>query len=94
MSLMSVLQVTARNEVHDSNSSAAVTLSFDGDAVFEAIEGLVVDHKDNRSVSLTWKKVNKADGYYVVPKSMPPYPNLEMNTTKINKITGNDTYIF
>jgi hypothetical protein len=88
--LFILLQVIARNEAHDSNSSAVAALSFDGDAAIEAIEGLVVDHKDNHSVELTWKEVNKADGYYVVPKSLPPYPNLEMNNTaKTNKITGN-----
>jgi hypothetical protein len=86
--------VIAWNEAHNSNSSAVATLSFDGDAAIEAIEGLALEHKDNHSVSLTWKKVNKADGYYVVPKSKPLYPNVEMNTTKINKITGNNTLVF
>jgi hypothetical protein len=85
--------VIARNKAHDSNSSSVATLSFDGDAAIEATEGLMVDHKDNRSVSLTWKKVARADGYYVIPKNMPPYPNLDMNTTKTNSITGS-TFMF
>jgi hypothetical protein len=80
--------VIARNKAHDSDSSPVAMLSFDGDAAIEAIEGLMVDHKDNRSISLTWKKVAKADGYYVIPKSMPHYPNLDTNSTKTNSITG------
>lgn len=78
----------ARNEAYDSNTSSVATLSFDGDAAVEAVEGLKVGHKDNGSISLTWKKVSQADGYYVIPKSMPPYPNLDVNTTKTNSITG------
>jgi len=84
-----LLQVLARNEAYDSNSSSVATLLFDGDAAIKAVEGLVLEHKDSNSVKLTWKKVNQADGYYVFPKSMPPYPNLGMNTTKTNTITGN-----
>lgn len=83
----------ARNKAHDSDSSSVATLSFDGDAAIEAIEGLKWDHKDNRSISLTWKKVAQADGYYVIPKSMPPYPNLDLNITKTNSITGS-TFMF
>ena len=87
--LYALLQVMARNGAHDSDSSSVAVVSFSGDAVIEAVEGLVVEHKDNRSVRLTWKKVDQADGYYVIPKSMPPYPSLGTNTTGTNKITGN-----
>jgi hypothetical protein len=87
--LYAVLQVVARNGAHESDSSSVAVVSFNGDAVIEAVEGLVVEHKDNRSVSLTWKKVDQADGYYVIPKSMPRYPNLGKSTTETNKITGN-----
>ncbi|GFG37795.1 hypothetical protein Cfor_11613, partial [Coptotermes formosanus] len=79
--------VVARNGAHESDSSSVAVVSFNGDAVIEAVEGLVVEHKDNRSVSLTWKKVDQADGYYVIPKSMPRYPNLGKSTTETNKIT-------
>jgi hypothetical protein len=87
--MYALLQVIARNVAYDSDSSSVAVVSFNGDAFIEAVEGLVLEHKDNRSVSLTWKKVDQADGYYVIPKSMPPYPELRKNTTEKNKITGN-----
>jgi len=87
--MYAVLQVMARNGAYDSNTSSVAVVSFSGDAGIEAVEGLVVEHKDNRSVNLTWKEVGQADGYYVITKSMPPYPNLGKNTTTTNKITGN-----
>jgi hypothetical protein len=87
--MYAVLQVMARNGVYDSNTSSIAVVSFSGDAGIEAVQGLVVEHKDNRSVNLTWKEVGQADGYYVFPKSMPPYPDLVKNTTTTNKITGN-----
>ena len=87
--MYAVLQVLARNGVYISDTSSVAVVSFSGDAVIEAVEGLVVEHKDNRSVNLTWKEVGQAEGYHVITKSMPPYPNLGKNTTKTNKITGN-----
>jgi len=79
--------VMARNGAYDSNTSSVAVVSFSGDAVIEAVEGLVVEHKDNRSVNLTWKEVGQADGYYVITKSTWPYPNLGKNITTKNKIT-------
>lgn len=79
--------VKARNKASESGSSEVATLSFDGDAIIEPIQGLVVEHISNRSVSLTWKSVKKADGYHVSVRCRPPYPNLETNTTKTNTIT-------
>lgn len=79
----------ARNGVYDSNTSSVAVVSFSGDAVIETVEGLVAEHVDSRSVNLTWKKVDKADGYYVITKSKPPYPNFGKNKTTTNKITGN-----
>jgi len=87
--MYAVLQVIARNGAYDSNTSSVAVVSISGDAVIGAVEGLVVEHKDNRSVNLTWKEVGNAEGYYVITKSMPPYPNLGNITTKTNKITGN-----
>lgn len=87
--MYAVLQVVARNGAYDSNTSSVAVVSFSGDAHIEAVEGLVVEHKDNRSVSLTWKEVGHAEGYYVFTKSMAPYPNVGKNTTTTNKITGN-----
>ena len=87
--MCAILQVMARNGVYESNTSSVAVVSFSGDAVIEAVEGLVVEHKDNRSVNLTWKEVGQAEGYYVITKSMPPYPNLGKNAIKTNKITGN-----
>ena len=85
-----LLQVVARNGRHDSDSSSVAVVSFSGDAVIEAVEGLVAEqHKNNRSVNLTWKEVDQADGYYVILKSEDQYPNLGKNTTTTNKITGN-----
>jgi hypothetical protein len=87
--MYAVLQVMARNGAYDSSTSSVTVVSFSGNAAIEAVEGLVVENKDNRSVKLAWKKVGQADGYYVFTKSMPPYPNLGRNTTTTNKITGN-----
>jgi hypothetical protein len=87
--MYAVLQVMARNGAYDSNTSSVAVVSFSGDAVIDAVEGLVVEHKDNRSVNLTWVRVSQANGYYVTTKSTPPFPNLGKNTTTTNKITGN-----
>lgn len=86
--MYAVLQVMAKNDAYDSNTSSVAVVSFSGDAAIEAVEGLVVELKDNRSVNLTWKEVGQADGYYVITKSMWPYPNLGKNITTKNKITG------
>jgi hypothetical protein len=87
--MYAVLQVMARNGAYDSNTSSVAVVSFSGGDAIEDVEGLVVEHKDNRSVNLTWKEVRQAEGYYVIIKSMPHYPNLGKNTTTTNKITGN-----
>jgi hypothetical protein len=94
--MYAVLQVMARNGAYGSNTSSVAVVSFSGDAVIEAVEGLTLVHVDNRSVNLTWNKVGEADGYYVITKSKPPYneskplyPNFGKNTTTTNKITGN-----
>ena len=78
----------AENGAYVSKSSLVATLKFDGDAVIDAVEGLVVDHKDNSSVTLSWKAVKGADGYYVIHKGGPYYPLLPKNSTKQPKITG------
>jgi hypothetical protein len=87
--MYAVLQVVAKNGAHESDSSSVAVVSFSGDAVIEAVEGLVVEHIGNRSVNLTWKAVDQAEGYYVMPKSMVQYPDLGKMTTARNKITGN-----
>ena len=91
--MYAVLQVMARNGAYDSNTSSVAVVSFSGDAVIEAVEGLIVEHVDNRSVNLTWKEVGQANGYYVITKSKPPYPNFGKYTTTTNKVTGN-TFLF
>lgn len=77
--------VIAKNGRHESNSSSVAVVTFSGDAAIEAVEGLVVECKDSRSVNLTWKKVDQADGYHMILKSEDQFPNLGKNTTT-NKI--------
>jgi hypothetical protein len=91
--MYAVLQVMTKNGAHDSDTSSVAVVSFSGVAVIEAVEGLFVENIGNRSVNLTWKAVAHAEGYYVMPKSMLPYPDVGKITTATNKVTGNTSLL-
>lgn len=76
--------VIAKNKDHESDSSNVATITFDGSANIDNIEDLKVIDKTNHSVTLTWKKIDAADGYVITPRGPLSYPTLESQTTKSN----------
>ncbi|XP_067011986.2 sortilin-related receptor isoform X2 [Anabrus simplex] len=68
--------VEAENGRHKSNSSKVATITFDGNSIIDPVQGLVIPSKTNHSTTLSWKMVAGAEGYYITPRSTPPFPNL------------------
>lgn len=79
--------VIAKNRRASSITSTIATLVFDGAAIIEEVKDLKVSETTNNSVTLTWKKVNGAEGYNVTPRAPLPYPMLHTKTATTNSIT-------
>ncbi|XP_076622054.1 sortilin-related receptor [Colletes latitarsis] len=78
--------VIAKNEEYESASSNVATLTFDGSANVDDIEGLKVVSTTNQSVTLAWKPMKSVDGYHITPKAPAHYPSLRMISTLENQI--------
>ncbi|XP_053974316.1 sortilin-related receptor-like [Hylaeus volcanicus] len=78
--------VVAKNEFHESTLFNVVTLTFDGSANIDDIEGLKVVSTTNHSVTLAWKPLKDVDGYHITPKAPATYPSLKMVATLNNQI--------
>lgn len=79
--------VVAKNKLYESPASATVTFQFDDAAIVDEVKDLKVEETTNNSVTLSWRKVNNAEGYIVMTRPPVPYPSLPANTTLKNSIT-------
>ncbi|CAG2062325.1 unnamed protein product, partial [Timema podura] len=79
--------VRARNGAAESNDSRPQTLLFDESSVIGSIQGLVITSKNDRSVVLSWKPLNKVEGYRVYPRANPPLPRLDSFIVTENNVT-------
>lgn len=76
--------VVARNKDHESSASQIANITFDGSANIDNIEDLKVTDKTNHSVTLSWKKIDAADGYVVHIRGPLSYPTMEPRKTPSN----------
>nr|CAD7443909.1 unnamed protein product [Timema bartmani] len=79
--------VRARNGAAESNDSRPQTLLFDESSVIGSIQGLVITSKNDYSVVLSWKPLNKVEGYRVYPRANPPLPRLDSFIVSENNVT-------
>lgn len=79
--------VVAKNSRYESSSSAVVELHFDDAAFIEGIKGLYVDKKTDQSITLSWQKIDDAEGYIIHPRANIPYPAHTSMKTADNKFT-------
>nr|CAD7431907.1 unnamed protein product [Timema monikensis] len=79
--------VRARNGAAESNDSRPQTLLFDESSVIGSIQGLVITSKNDHSVVLSWKPLNKVEGYHVYPRANPPLPRLDSFIVSENNVT-------
>lgn len=91
--------IVARNRQSQSASSKVATLTFDGSANIDDIEGLRVVATTNHSVTLTWKKMKDVDRYHITPRAPPEYPTLQTvmtmnNLMEVEKLAPGTKYTF
>lgn len=83
-----MVQVKAKNSKYESNDSAVALLHFDDAAFIEGIKGLYVEKTSEQTITLSWQKVNDAEGYIIRPRANIPYPAHPSNKTTDNKFIG------
>lgn len=70
------LWVKARNRKQESMSSKLIQLKFDGTSNIDQIVGLTLQDMDENSMTLSWTRVKKAEGYIVQLVLPHPYPKI------------------
>lgn len=90
--------VKARNRKQESMSSKLIQLTFDGTSNIDQIVGLTLQDMDETSMTLSWNKIKKADGYVVQLVLPHPYPKIEPIKTqdtkvKITKLVNGAQYV-
>lgn len=79
--------VKVKNRRFSSAPSEHVTLKFDGTANIDAITGLKIVNQKDDTITVTWDKIKKADGYILQPILPQPYPRVESFKTKDTRVT-------
>lgn len=74
--------VKARNRKQESLSSQRVFLVFDGTSNIDQIVGLTLLDMNENSMTLSWNKIKKAEGYIVQLVLPHPYPKVEPTKTQ------------
>jgi hypothetical protein len=69
--------VKAKNRKHEGLSSKLVQLIFDGTSNIDSIAGLALKDMNEKTMTLTWNKIKKAEGYIVQLVLPHPYPRIE-----------------
>lgn len=90
--------VKAKNRKHEGQASRIVQLTFDGTSNIDSIVGLALKHMDDSSMTLTWNKIKKAEGYIVQLVLPHPYPRIEPiktsdTTVEINNLVNGAQYV-
>lgn len=90
--------VKAKNRKHEGLSSKIVQLLFDGTSNIDSIAGLALKNMDVSSMTLTWNKIKKAEGYIVQLVLPHPYPRIEPikttdTTVEIRNIVNGAQYV-
>lgn len=90
--------VKARNRKQESMSSKLIQLKFDGTSNIDQIMGLTLVDMDENSMTLSWNKIKKAEGYIVQLVLPHPYPKVEPVKTpntniKIENLVNGAQYV-
>lgn len=90
--------VKAKNRKHEGQASRIVQLTFDATSNIDAINGLALKHMDDSSMTLTWNKIKKAEGYVVQLVLPHPYPRIEPiktseTTVEIHNLVNGAQYV-
>lgn len=90
--------VKARNRKQESMSSKLASLKFDGTSNIDQIEGLTLVDMDETSMTLSWTKMMKADGYVVQLVLPHPYPKIASvrthdTTIKVTNLVNGAQYV-
>lgn len=78
--------VKARNRKQESMSSRLVQLTFDGTSNIDQIVGLTLLDMDENSMTLSWNKIKKAEGYIVQLVLPHPYPKIDPIRTQSTSV--------
>lgn len=76
----------ARNRKQESMSSKLVQITFDGTSNIDQIVGLTLLDMDENSMTLSWNKIKKAEGYIVQLVLPHPYPKIEPIKTQSTSV--------
>lgn len=92
------LWVKARNRKQESMSSKLIQLKFDGTSNIDQIVGLTLQDMNENSMTLSWTKIKKAEGYIVQLVLPHPYPKIEpikttSTTVKIPNLVNGAQYV-
>lgn len=90
--------VKARNRKQESMSSKLVQLTFDGTSNIDQIVGLTLLDMDENSMTLSWNKIKKAEGYIVQLVLPHPYPKIDPiktqeTTVKVTNLVNGAQYV-
>lgn len=90
--------VKARNRKQESMSSKLVQLTFDETSNIDQIVGLTLLDMDENSMTLSWNKIQKAEGYIVQLVLPHPYPKIEAiktqeTTVKVQNLVNGAQYV-
>lgn len=90
--------VKARNRKQESMSSKLVQLTFDGTSNIDQIVGLTLLDMDESSMTLSWNKIKKAEGYIVQLVLPHPYPKIDPiktqeTTVKVPNLVNGAQYV-
>lgn len=90
--------VKARNRKQESMSSKLVQLTFDGTSNIDQIVGLTLLGMDESSMTLSWNKIKKAEGYIVQLVLPHPYPKIDPiktqeTTLKVPNLVNGAQYV-
>lgn len=78
--------VKARNRKQESMSSKLFHLTFDGTSNIDQIIGLQLLDMNENSMTLSWNKIKKAEGYIIQLVLPHPYPKIEPTKTSETKV--------
>lgn len=79
--------VKAKNRKHEGLSSKIVQLVFDGTSNIDSIAGLALKDMNEKTMTLSWNKTKKAEGYIVQLVLPHPYPKIDPIRTTDTTIT-------
>lgn len=79
--------VKAKNRKNEGLPSKVVWLLYDSNSNIDSITGMTLKNMDKKSMTLSWNKIEKAEGYIVQLVLPHPYPKIEPIKTQDTSVT-------